>query len=48
MKTNVSDYPIGANMLLVRDLMGHSNLSTTELYSHSQSDVLDDLVDSQE
>jgi integrase/recombinase XerD len=37
----------GANMLLVRDLMGHSNLSTTELYSHSQSSVLDELIDSQ-
>ena len=37
----------GANMLLVRDLMGHSNLSTTELYAHSQSSVLDELIDSQ-
>ena len=38
----------GANTILVRDLMGHSSVATTELYAHSQSSVLDDLIDSQE
>ena len=37
----------GTNMILVRDLMGHSSIATTELYSHSQSSVLDDVIDSQ-
>jgi site-specific recombinase XerD len=37
----------GVNMVLVRDLAGHSSISTTERYSHSQSSVLDSIIDSQ-
>ncbi len=37
----------GVNMVLVRDLAGHSSIATTERYSHSQSSVLDSIIDSQ-
>ena len=37
----------GVNMVLIRDLAGHSSVSTTERYSHSQSSVLDSIIDSQ-
>ncbi len=37
----------GINMIHIRDLAGHSSSATTERYSHTQSDALDHIIDSQ-
>lgn len=37
----------GINMIHIRDLAGHSSSATTERYSHTQSDALDYIIDSQ-